>query len=83
MVQFNFAGQVCSSTLARREEAVVGDGTKHVLTIMFDNTRDETLSFRSVSPQKRVTQNHSLIKQLRILIESSLFFFLDFKLIEF
>jgi len=49
VVQFNFAGQVCSSTLARREEAVVGDGTKHVLTIMFDNTRDETLSFRPFS----------------------------------
>ena len=49
VVQFNFDAQVCSGSMSRQEGSVVGAGTKHVFAITFDNTRDETLSYRPFS----------------------------------
>lgn len=63
VVQFNFDAQVCSGSMSRQEGSVVGAGTKHMFSIMFDNTRDETLSYRPFSSRfvyrEPTTTSHS------------------------
>eukprot|EP00039_Didymoeca_costata_P000786 m.47259 g.47259 ORF g.47259 m.47259 type:complete len:469 (+) comp10471_c1_seq3:115-1521(+) len=45
MLQFNFDGQECGLKMARQEH-VVTQGTKAVLRKLYDNVKDETLSYR-------------------------------------